>query len=300
MRVSKVFLPLALAVALLPAAACRQRVPAAAAEAGKRFPLKGVIREVEDGGKRVTVEHEAVPGYMEGMTMPFPVKDAREVAALLRPGDRIEATLVVEKDKYWLEKILTRGFVTAPAGGSAAGPDAPAKGEIAPRPNLGVAVGDAVPDFALTDQSGQRVRLSDLAGEPVAVAFLYTRCPIATACPMTTAKFSQLDAMLAGKNFGRLVTVTVDPVNDTPRVLADFAAKAGAQPKRWKFLTGSPEAVARVAESFGVLYRTERGQVIHTQAVAVVDPRGRLATIYYTDDWKPEHLLRDMQKARGA
>ena len=168
---------------------------------------------------------------------------------------------------------------------------------VTPEPNRSVGVGDLVPDFALTDQTGTTVRLSEFRGQPVAVTFIYTRCPIATACPMTTAKFSKLDAMLAGKNFGHLLTVTVDPEHDTPAVLADYAKKAGADPKRWKFLTGSPEAVARVASSFGVIYYPEHGQIVHSLAVAVVDPKGRLATIYFGETWQPEHLLRDMRNA---
>lgn len=276
--------------------ACRQKETSAAQEV-RRFDLSGVVREVNSGRSEITVEHEAIPGYMQGMTMPFPVRDDPRVIGLLRPGDRIQATLVVEKDRYWLEKVLTRGFVATPAVavGSAKG-----SGSVTPVPNRGVQVGDAVPDFALTDQTGATVRLSQMRGEPVAVAFIYTRCPIATACPMTTAKFSKLDVMLAERKFGRLLTVTVDPEHDTPKVLADYARKAGADPKRWKFLTGSPEAVARVASDFGVLYYPEHGQVIHTQAVAVVDPRGKLATIYYGGNWEPEHILRDLENARKA
>jgi protein SCO1/2 len=279
------------------AAACRQ-APKPSAETARRFPLKGIVRQVDAGRSEVTVEHEAIPDYMQGMTMPFPVRDDPQVTRLLRPGDRIEATLVVEKDRYWLERILTRGFVATPVAAAAAVPEARRTGFVTPVPNSGVQVGDDVPDFALTDQTGATVRLSQMRGEPVAVTFLYTRCPIATACPMTTAKFSKLDAMLAGKKFGHLLAVTVDPEHDTPAALADYAKKAGADPKRWQFLTGSPAAVARVASSFGVMYYPERGQMIHSQAVAVVDALGRLATIYYGETWQPEHIFRDMEKAR--
>jgi protein SCO1/2 len=139
-----------------------------------------------------------------------------------------------------------------------------------------------------------------MRGEPVAVTFLYTRCPIATACPMTAAKFSKLDAMLTREKFGHLLTVTVDPEHDTPAVLAEYAKMIGADPKRWKLLTGAPAAVADVATSFGVMYYPEKGQMIHTQAVAVVDPKGRLATIYYGERWEAEHILRDMEKARNG
>jgi protein SCO1/2 len=257
-----------------------------------RYPLKGVIQSVDATRGEIVVSHEAVPGYMAAMTMPFPVKDDPQVIALLRPGDKIEATLIVDRDRYWLEKILTRGFVPTPA--------AATSGMVTPEPNRSVGVGDLVPDFALTDQTGTTVRLSEFRGQPVAVTFIYTRCPIATACPMTTAKFSKLAAMVAEEKFGQLLTLTLDPQHDTPKVLAEYASKAGADPRRWKFLTGNPKAVAEVASRFGILYYPDHGQLVHGQGVAVLDPQGRLSTIYYGNDWQPEHILRDLEKAKTA
>jgi protein SCO1/2 len=169
-----------------------------------------------------------------------------------------------------------------------------------PEPNKGIAVGDTAPDFTLTDQTGKPVRLSSLRGEPVAVTFVYTRCPDATACPMTVAKFAKLNAALSKEKAGRLLAVTVDPVNDTPEVLADFAKHIGADPARWKFLTGRPEDVARVAESFGVLYYSDHGKIVHSQAVAVLDRDGKLSAIYYGADWEPEQVLQDLEKARSG
>ncbi len=294
--------------ALLPA--CRRAEPREdESGSAKRYRFHGVVREVKNGGADLLVDHDAVPGFMGAMTMLFPTRGAPEVTRALAPGDVVDATLIVEESRYWLEGIRrTKGSGTPrpPATASEpppanaeppAGADPPA-GAVTPVPNRAVQLGARVPDFELTDQASRQVRLSSLRGEPVAVTFLYTRCPVATACPMTTAKFSRLDAMLKQKGYGKLLVVTVDPEHDTPAVLADYAKKAGANVDRWKFLTGSPAAVAEVASSFGVLYYFERGQVIHGQAVAVVDPEGRLAAIYYGESWEPEHLLRDIEKAR--
>jgi protein SCO1/2 len=287
---------LSLAAVLLICASCgRQEKPAPATPA-RRYVLKGIIESVDATRPAVTVVHESVPGFMDAMTMSFSVQDDPQVIALLRAGDKIEATLVVAGDRYWLEKIVTKGFVLTPAPGVASASSA--AGPVTPVPNRAIGIGDAFPDFELTDQAGQKVRLSQFRGEPVAVTFLYTRCPIATACPMTTAKFSKLDAMLAEKKFGQLLTVTVDPEHDTPKVLADYAKKAGADPKRWKFLTGDPKAVAEVASRFGIVYYPDRGQIVHGQGVAVIDPKGRVATAYFGNDWQPEHILRDLEAAR--
>jgi protein SCO1/2 len=281
--------PLVLASVLCCRREEKREAPAAAAGPARRYELRGVVKGIDRARSEITVDHEAVAGYMPAMTMAFPLRDDPQVIALLRPGDRIEATLVVGDGRFWLEKVLTKGFVPTPATTS---------GAVTPRPNQAVGLGDAIPDFSLTDQTGATVRLSELRGEPIAVSFLYTQCPIATACPMTTAKFSRLAAILREKKFGRLVVITVDPVHDTPRVLADYAAKAGADPRQWKFLTGNPRAVADVASHFGVLYYPDRVQIVHTQAIAVIDPAGRLSTIYYVDSWQPEEILRDLEKAR--
>ena len=275
--------------------------PKASANA-KRYPLRGVITAADTAKSEITVSHEEIPGFMNAMTMSFPVFDDPGVVAILRPGDRIEATLVVDGPKFWLEGVLTKGFVPTPGGGSP-GPGVtpaslPGTDPNLPAPNKGIAVGEQAPDFTLTDQTGHPVRLSDFRGEPVAVTFVYTRCPVATACPMTVAKFAKMNAALTAEKFGRLLAVTIDPENDTVPVLRDFASRVGADPKRWKFLTGDPKAVARVAEEFGVLYYPERGQIVHSQAVAVIDPKGRLANIYYGEQWTAESVVDDLQKAR--
>src|SRR5262249_47795894 len=84
---------LAVALAAL-AASCREKAKTAG-EAARRFPFKGIVRQVDSARSEVTVEHDAIPNFMDGMTMNFPVRDDPQVMRLIRPGDRIEATLVV-------------------------------------------------------------------------------------------------------------------------------------------------------------------------------------------------------------
>ena len=283
-----------LALSLSPACGRRSESPeeesGAPAAAAARYPITGTIRALDPAKSEITLDHDPVEGFMGGMTMPFPARAARETFSALRVGDRIAATLVVEGERHWIE-----GIAKAEA---KAGAETSASPSATPRPNRGTPIGKEVADFRLTDQAGRTIRLSDFRGQPVAVTFLYTRCPIATACPMTTAKFSKLDAMLGKSGWGALLTVTVDPEHDTPAVLAEYAKRSGADPKRWKFLTGDPKAVADVAERFGVLYYPDRGEVVHQQAVAVLDAQGKLANIYYGENWEPEHIFRDMEKAR--
>src|SRR5205823_2461056 len=84
-----------------------------------------------------------------------------------------------------------------------------------------IQVGEIVPDFTLLDQRARTVRLSDFRGGPVAIDFIYTRCPMPDVCPRLSANFARLQ-----KRFGNRITlfsVTIDPEYDTPTVFAEYA-----------------------------------------------------------------------------
>jgi protein SCO1 len=122
MKIMKRTLPLCLALLFACAwlAACRKSGDASQppAAALKRYELKGKVVSLEPEKKRVKVEHEAIPNFMEAMTMSFVVKDEQNYAKL-EAGDRIRATLVYNTDdnRSWLENLeIVKG--DAPATGS--------------------------------------------------------------------------------------------------------------------------------------------------------------------------------------
>src|SRR4051794_3734868 len=82
----------------------------------RSYRLVGVVRQVDPARGDVAIRHEAIPGYMPAMTMPFEVKD-RGLLAKLRPGDAVEGTLRVRGE----ESELTGLRVTKPA--EEGGPD---------------------------------------------------------------------------------------------------------------------------------------------------------------------------------
>jgi protein SCO1 len=82
----------------------------------RNYPLRGEVVSVDKPHGRIFIEHEAIPGYMGAMTMPFHPEDPA-VLDRARPGEHIEATLVVSDEKVRLEKVvLTEG--AKPAGGN--------------------------------------------------------------------------------------------------------------------------------------------------------------------------------------
>jgi protein SCO1/2/putative membrane protein len=137
-----------------------------------------------------------------------------------------------------------------------------------------------VPPFTLTDQSGRTVSCDDLRGKTWVVSFFFTSCT--AGCVKTTEKMKRLQDDLAAYPDVRLVSITVDPENDTPEVLHKYAEHWKADPKRWLFLTGKEEAIYRLIKG-GFYQAVERNQgpsvdpgtaIAHSFRFIVVDREG--------------------------
>jgi cytochrome oxidase Cu insertion factor (SCO1/SenC/PrrC family) len=110
----------------------------------------------------------------------------------------------------------------------------------------GLQVFGTLPDFSLIERSGRRVTLSDLQGKVWIANFIYTHCT--DTCPLQSARLAKLQDDFAGEGDLRLVSITVDPVRDTPGTLAEYAARFGADSERWLFLTGEKQAIYALAQ----------------------------------------------------
>jgi protein SCO1/2 len=152
------------------------------------------------------------------------------------------------------------------------------------------------PGFALTNQDWARIALSELRGKVVAVTFIYASC--ADTCPLLTAKMAALQTRL-GSDFGPkvfFVSITVDPVRDTPAVLKHYAEAHGAKSSGWAFVTGTPDEIRTVARRYGIYYRkTPRGDVDHTFLTSIIDPHGILRVQYLGVRFDPDEMLRDIR-----
>ena len=107
-----------------------------------------------------------------------------------------------------------------------------------------------LPDVTLTNQDGTKVRLQTLLGgdQPVVVDFIYGTCT--TICPVLSAGFVNLQRKLAAEGRqARLVSITIDPENDTPQVMKDYLQRYRAKPG-WDFLTGTRADIDKVMTAF--------------------------------------------------
>ena len=140
-----------------------------------------------------------------------------------------------------------------------------------------------VRDFSLVDQSGRPLRANNLAGHVWITDFIYTTCN--GPCPMMTQKMGLLVRALPQDDRLRFVSFSVDPENDTPEVLKQYAATSGATDPRWLFVTGDRATIYALGQdSFHLV--SEKGETgpVHSTFFALVDGSGAVRGFYRMDD----------------
>jgi protein SCO1/2 len=256
----------------------------------QRYRGEGMVLQVSPPERTVVVSHQAIPGFMDAMVMPFAVRHEAELRGL-RPGVQVDFRLVVRKGRSYLDNIRVR---QGKADGVVEDGIVVDRGDriILPAPAEKVETGALVPDFSLTDQNGSSVRLSDLRGRVVAVNFIYTRCPLPDVCPRLSANFASIQRRFAarlGKDL-MLLSVSIDPEHDTPEELLKYGKIWNTRAEGWRFLTGPVRDVQSVAGSFGMNYWPEEGLITHTSMTGLLSREGRLAAVVEGSGYRVKEL----------
>ena len=265
--------------------------------AAKRYDLRGKVVSVDKAAKKATIEHEAIPDFMDAMTMEFPIREDW-VWDDLKPGVEVRAELVVDstaKDPYWLEKI---GIVAA------ANPNQPK-----PPINENFAqVGQSVPDFSLTNQDGKRISLKDFRGKAWAVTFIYARCPLPDYCIKMSTGFSDVAHAINDdpplKEKMALLTISFDPENDTPAKLKSYGlgymGKDAKDLGVWQLAVGSDAEVKKIADFYGLRYEADQNdktQINHNLRTIVISPEGKVTKVFAGNEWTAGQLLNELRSA---
>jgi len=259
------------------------------------YALTGQVVAVDAAHGHLTVAHEAVPGLMGAMTMEFPV--APGDAATVHAGERIKADLIKDAAGHArLEKIWPddQGGQNAIAEGARKlREDTHDRGNGAYRD-----LGETIPGFTLWDQDGEVVQSGRFQGKQIMLNFIYTHCPFADMCPLSTHKMieAQQQAKAAGVKNIEFVSFTLDPANDTPGVLHDYASSRNIDTSNFTFLTGPEAAIRDLLTQFGVIADFQDGVLKHTLATLLVDEKGRIIWRADGSEWDPKDFVARMRK----
>lgn len=149
------------------------------------------------------------------------------------------------------------------------------KSELSPEPEI---VEARVPDFRLTNQQGQPLSLSDMAGKIWIADFIFTNCP--TICPAMTQEMARLQSEFVTDPV-YFVSFSVDPERDTVEVLSRYAKAYGADDRRWHFLTGEKADIYQLAEKgFSLAAGHNGSEILHSPRFVLMKPDGNIYDDY--------------------
>ncbi len=241
----------------------------------KTFPIRGKVVSVDTAKSSIVLDHEAVPGFMEAMTMSYQLKNPG-VLSELHPGDRITAKLLVRKtgDDY-SDPMLDEIVVTAQA-----------RPDYKPMTQFHVpTAGDAVPDFRMVNQNGQTIHMGQFKGRVVLLTFIYTRCPLADFCPRMNKNFAEIDKALATDpaiyKQTHLLSISFDPKYDTPAILKSYGGIYTGGDVRtfahWDFAAPPKDQLSAMEQFFDVgVTPGDSGTLTHSLSTAVIGKDGKV------------------------
>lgn len=262
----------------------------------KHYPLHGKIMSVDKLGHELIIDSDAIPGFMQAMTMGYPVAD-NSMLDKVNPGDEIKADLAVSAEHIAIDQLTV---VQKVAPGTSPNPIKPMHVPQA---------GEKVPNFVLTNQSGRRIHLDDYRGKALLITFFYTRCPLNDFCPRVNGNFAALDRALAKTpetySQTHLLSISFDPQHDTPAVLRSYGGAyterySKEDFKHWEFATAPESEMKKLADFFGVYYQRDGTQIVHSLSTAVISPDGEIQAWYPGNHWEPQDLLAPINAALTA
>jgi protein SCO1 len=253
---------------------------------------RGVVRQIAADRRAVTIQHEAIAGYMPAMTMEFPVKNTNELNGI-SPSDEITFKLVVRENDAWVEGIrfvahrienVTNGVV------------------MVHMPTAELKTGDLLPDYELTTETGDKIHISDFRGRVLAFTFFFTRCPLPDYCPRMSKDFAETRQLLwhtpnAPTNW-QFLSISFDPEIDRPAVLSSYANyfREGSS-DRWLFASVSNQTLADLAPKLDLMVVHDEAGISHNLRTIVLDPRGCIFRQFDGNEWIPQKLAGAMLAA---
>ncbi|HEU5352222.1 MAG TPA: SCO family protein [Terracidiphilus sp.] len=263
------------------------------------YHMRGKVMATDPASGAVTVNSDAIPGFMGAMVMPYKLKDPSVMNAL-HPGDIVTADVLVPKVEGQGDVVLDNIVIVGQAR-----PDyVPKVVYHVPSP------GDVVPDFALRNEDGRAIHLRQFRGQELLITFIYTQCPLPNFCPLVTHNFAEINRALEKYPVlyrkTHLLSVSFDTERDTPARLKSYGEEyigSGAKTafEHWDFAVGQKPVVLQMAQYFDVgLSYGPNDTITHTLSTTLIGANGKVVEFYHGNDWTPQQVLADMKKAAAG
>ncbi len=254
--------------------------------------VEGTVLKISPPNE-VILQHKEVPGLMPEMTMGFRVSEPALLDGL-EPGDVVYARLIAASEAeggWYLAEIRETGR-TAALPESTTSDALNTVGPLRP--------GTSLPDMKLESTGQTPITVGAGQGIPTLVTFLYTTCPRPEFCPAMAKRLQSLQAKLKPGE-ARLVSITIDPQNDSVEVLKNYAALTAADTDLWYFARPSEDQLQVLARRAALTIDTGSGQeILHSLRTWVLDGNGKLIERYDDARFPEERVLQQLRTGTPA
>ena|SRR5690554_2155464 len=170
--------------------------------------------------------------------------------------------------------------------------------ELVDESKQGISKNHKIADFSLIDQNGENFSTSDLEGKYYVTDFFFTTCP--TICPDMSSQLVRVQNAYKENADFMIVSHSVTPDIDTPKVLLEYGKRYEADFNKWVFLTGDKKQIYDLARKSYFAATTEGDggpdDFIHTENFVLVDKEKRIRGFYDgTDAESVDQLITDIE-----
>ena len=141
---------------------------------------------------------------------------------------------------------------------------------------------NTIPTFSFTNQYGDTVTEKIVEGKIYVTDFFFTSCP--TICPVMKRQMLKVYKEFKDNPDVMILSHTIDPEHDTPKVLNTFAKDLGIEGKQWQFLTGPKEKIYEIGQksylSAAQEDKTAEGGFLHSGAFILIDKDKHIRGMY--------------------
>lgn len=268
-------------VILCLAIACQCQIASSKVSANTTWSIRAVVVNPYLAPNSIMLRHDDIEGLMPAMTMPFGVV-SRSMLEGVEYRDLVEIEFRKIEGHFVIHEL--KKIASADIAKSNLRTDGENHTATIPW------------NIELIDSRGKPITLQKYRQGTIIVNFIYTRCP--TVCPLQTARLqSVLEQIgLEYRDHSQFVSISLDPENDSPEKMSQYAKSRGIDTQQWSFLTGSSDAVNRVLNSFNVVAMAQSDvDINHSQQVFVIQPGGEMFKAYSnTSETLVEVIYRDI------
>jgi protein SCO1/2 len=159
-------------------------------------------------------------------------------------------------------------------------------------------VGDQVPPFAVYDQDGDIITTDYLDGSVTILNFIFTRCSEPDMCPAATLKMKKLQELVEKTKipYVKFLSITLDPLFDTPGVLKSYARGYNLEESNFRFGTAGKSVIDDLTRQFGIMRKKEPDTPLdHTMRTIVINSRRQIVYQVPGKGWSVEDFLSRLQ-----